>query len=43
MPDGVAEERFDATCDATIAVMKYEAGLPWYRQARMLEYGGYDF
>jgi transposase len=40
LPEGIAEERYDATCDATIALMKYGAGLPWYRQARMLEGGG---
>jgi transposase len=37
LPKGVADERYDATCDATIAVLKYEAAFPWYRQARMLE------
>jgi hypothetical protein len=37
LPEGIVEERYDATCDATIAVMKYEAGFPWHRQARMLE------
>jgi len=33
LPEGVAQERFDATADATIALMKYGGGLPWYRQA----------
>ena len=33
LPETVAEERFDATADATIALMKYGAGLPFYRQA----------
>jgi hypothetical protein len=33
LPEGVREERYDATCDATIAVMKYGGGLPWYRQS----------
>ena len=33
LPEGVQEKRYDATCDATIAVMKYGGGLPWYRQS----------
>jgi transposase len=37
LPEGVAEEKYDATCDATIALMKYAGGLPWYRQARLQE------
>lgn len=28
LPESVREERYDATCDATIAVMKYGGGLP---------------
>jgi transposase len=37
LPEGVSEEKYDATCDATIALMKYAGGLPWYRQARLQE------
>jgi transposase len=37
LPEGVTEEKYDATCDATIALMKYAGGLPWYRQARLQE------
>jgi len=33
LPQGVKDERYDATCDATIAVMRYGGGLPWHRQA----------
>jgi transposase len=33
----VTEEKYDATCDATTALMKYAGGLPWYRQARLQE------
>jgi hypothetical protein len=33
LPEGVQEDRYDPTCDATIAVMKYGGGLPWYRQS----------
>jgi transposase len=40
LPEGVAEERYDATCDATIALMRYGAGLPWYRQAGLQAMGG---
>jgi transposase len=40
LPKGVAEERYDATCDATIALMRYGAGLPWYRQAGLQAMGG---
>ena len=28
LPEGVKEERYDATCDATIALMRYGGGLP---------------
>jgi hypothetical protein len=28
LPEGVNEERYDATCDATIALMRYGGGLP---------------
>jgi len=40
LPDGVNEERYDATCDATIALMRYGGGLPWYRQAGLQAMGG---
>jgi transposase len=40
LPEGVAKERYDATCDATIALMRYGAGLPWYRQAGLQAMGG---
>jgi len=40
LPEGVAEERYDATCDATIALMRYGGGLPWYRQAGLQAMGG---
>jgi hypothetical protein len=36
----VAEERYDASCDATIALMRYGGGLPWYRQAGLQAMGG---
>jgi len=35
LPEGVADERFDATADATMALMKYGGGLPWHRQAAL--------
>ena len=40
LPEGVTEERYDATADATIAMMKYGAGLPFYRQSRLQEMTG---
>src|SRR5262245_9228848 len=40
LPEGVKEERYDATCDATIALMRYGGGLPWHRQAGLQEMGG---
>lgn len=40
LPEGVEDERYDATCDATIALMKYGGGLPWTRQAGLQEMGG---
>jgi transposase len=36
LPEGVKEERYEATCDATIALMRYGGGLPWHRQAGLL-------
>lgn len=40
LPEGVKEERYDASCDATIALMRYGGGLPWYRQAGLQAMGG---
>jgi len=40
LPEGVKEERYDATCDATIALMRYGGGLPWHRQAGLQSMGG---
>jgi transposase len=40
LPKGVKEERYDATCDATIALMRYGGGLPWHRQAGLQAMGG---
>lgn len=35
LPDGVSEEKYTASCDVTIALMKYGAGVPWHRQSQM--------
>lgn len=40
LPEGVREERYDATCDATLAVLRYGGGLPWHRQARLQAMAG---
>src|SRR5262245_44473201 len=40
LPEGVNDERYDATCDATIALMRYGGGLPWHRQAGLQAMGG---
>jgi len=40
LPEGVEEKRYDATCDATIAIMKYGGGLPWYRQSGLQSMAG---
>jgi transposase len=40
LPPGVTEDRYDATCDATIALMRYGGGLPWHRQAGLQAMGG---
>ena len=40
LPEGVTEERYDATADATIAILKYGAGLPFYRQSPLQEMTG---
>lgn len=37
LPAGVAPEKYDASCDVSLAIAKYGAGLPWYRLARMQE------
>ncbi len=33
LPEGVKPERYDATCDATIALLRYGMGFPWVRQS----------
>jgi hypothetical protein len=40
LPEGVKEERYDASCDATIAVMRYGGGLPWHRQSGLQSMAG---
>lgn len=35
LPQGVPPEKYDPTADASLAVMKYGAGLPWYRSSRL--------
>jgi transposase len=40
LPEGVNEERYDSTCDATVALMRYGGGLPWHRQAGLQAMGG---
>jgi transposase len=40
LPEGIVNERYDATCDATIAPMRYGGGLPWHRQAGLQAMGG---
>jgi hypothetical protein len=40
LPEGVNQERYDASCDATIALMRYGGGLPWYRQSGLQAMGG---
>lgn len=37
LPAGVSPEKYDATCDVSLALAKYGAGLPWYRLARLQE------
>jgi len=37
VPAGVTPEKYDATCDVSLAIAKYGASLPWYRLARMQE------
>jgi len=40
LPEGVKDERYDATCDATITLMRYGGGLPWHRQVGLQAMGG---
>jgi transposase len=40
LPEGIEEKRYDATCDATIAIMKYGGGLPWHRQSGLQAMAG---
>src|SRR5262244_2709124 len=40
LSEGVADERYDASCDATIALMRYGAGLPWHRLSGLQAMGG---
>ncbi|MDQ3257076.1 MAG: IS66 family transposase [Acidobacteriota bacterium] len=35
MPEGVPAEKYDQTADVAIALYKYGAGMPFYRQARL--------
>lgn len=37
LPEGVKEEKYDATADVAVVIGKYGAGLPFYRMARMQE------
>ena len=39
-PPGIRNETYDATCDATIAVMKYGMGMPWKRMEEMQKMRG---
>jgi hypothetical protein len=39
LPEGVSEERYDPSCDATIALMK-ASGLPWHRLSGLQAMGG---
>ena len=35
LPEGVPAEKYDPTADVAVALYKYGAGMPFYRQARM--------
>lgn len=35
LPEGVRAEKFDATADAAIALLKYASGMPFYRLAKL--------
>jgi transposase len=37
LPASVRPEKYDETCDVSLALAKYGAGLPWYRLARLQE------
>jgi len=37
LPADVAREKYDATCDVSLAIAKYGAGLPWHRLEQMQE------
>jgi transposase len=40
LPEGVTNERYTPSADATIAIMKFASGQPWYRQARLQKMSG---
>ena len=40
LPEGVPAEKYDASADAMIAVMKYGLGMPWHRLRRLQELMG---
>lgn len=40
LPEGVPPEKYDATADATITLMKYGMGMPWNRKERLQELVG---
>jgi transposase len=40
LPAGVPAEKYDATADAVMALMKYGAGVPWHRLAKLQELMG---
>lgn len=37
LPEGVAPQKYDASCDVSLALAKYGSGLPWHRLERMQE------
>jgi hypothetical protein len=37
LPADVKPEKYDETCDVSLALARYGAGLPWYRLARLQE------
>jgi hypothetical protein len=43
LPEGITEEKYTATADATIALVKYGGGQPWYRLSGLLESMGVPF
>ncbi|MBA3440492.1 MAG: IS66 family transposase [Pyrinomonadaceae bacterium] len=40
LPEGVLAQKYDPTADVSIALYKYGAGMPFYRQARLQEMCG---